>query len=508
MEGEEGALFLLRRASIIGSDASLEDASPADIAGAREIVQAVDGLPLALDQAAAYIEETECGLVGYLQRFQTQRTLLLHQRGDLIVDHPDPVATTWKLSFQKVEQADAAAADLLRLCAFLAPDAIPEEIISEGADDLGPNLQLVASEPVKLDSAIKELRKYSLVRRDPDAQTFTIHRLVQAVLKDELDKETQRQWADRAVQAVNSAFPSVEYETWPECARLLPHALVCAELIEQWNLSFAEAARLLNQAGIYLSNRGRYLEALPLYQRALTVREQELGPTHPSTAISLNNLAELYRRQGKDAEALPLYQRALAIYEQELGPTHPNTATSLNNLALLYKSQGKYAEALPLYQRALAIDEQAYGPNHPDVATDLNNLAGLYRSQGKDAEALPLYQRALAIKEQELGPTHPSTARGLGNLAELYRRQGKYAEALPLYQRALAISEQAYGPNHPDVATGLNNLAGLYRSQGKHAEALPLYQRALAIHEQELGPNHPSTATTRENYTNLLKKMK
>ena len=112
---EEGTRFLLHRAGIIDAEASVDMASPANVAKAKEIVQVLDGLPLALDQAAAYIEETECGLAGYLTRYQTQRAVLLQHRGDLISDHPDPVAATWKLSFQKVEQANPAAASLLRL---------------------------------------------------------------------------------------------------------------------------------------------------------------------------------------------------------------------------------------------------------------------------------------------------------------------------------------------------------------------------------------------------------
>src|SRR5205085_8672630 len=122
-------------AGMIGPAAPLEEASPAERAKAMEIVAAVDGLPLALDQAGAYIEETGCGLAGYLSRYHTQRSQLMKRRGGLVADHREPVATTWKLSFEKVEQANPAAADLLRLCAFLAPDAIPEEIITEGASE-------------------------------------------------------------------------------------------------------------------------------------------------------------------------------------------------------------------------------------------------------------------------------------------------------------------------------------------------------------------------------------
>ncbi len=258
------------------------------------------------------------------------------------------------------------------------------------------------------------------------------------------------------------------------------------------------AASLNNLALLYRS-QGRYPEAEPLYQRALAIREQALGPDHPDTAQSLNNLAVLYESQGRYTEAESLYQHALAITEQALGPDHPLTALSLNNLALLYVSQGRYPEAEPLYQRALAIREQALGPDHPDTASSLNSLAGLYELQGRYPEAEPIFQRALTITEQALGPDHPSTATRLNNLAALYESQGRYPEAEPLFQRALAIREQALGPDHPDTALSLNNLALLYFSQGRYPEAEPLLQRALAITEQALGPDHPDTAQSLNN---------
>src|SRR6266566_2154712 len=141
MEQTEGVLFLLRRVGILEAEEPLDTASSREQANALAIVQEMDGLPLALDQAGAYIEETGCGLAGYLTRYQQRRTALLKERGGYKSDHPEPVATTWSLSFAKVEQANPSAADLLRLCAFLAPDAIPEEVINEGAPDLSPILQ-------------------------------------------------------------------------------------------------------------------------------------------------------------------------------------------------------------------------------------------------------------------------------------------------------------------------------------------------------------------------------
>src|SRR5450755_2730787 len=453
---ELGALFLLRRAGKLAPDAPLEQAKIAKQVYAKEICEELGGLPLALDQAGAYIEETQCNLSDYQQRYQTRRARLLQRRGGLVPDHPDSVATTWSLAFEKVEQANPAAADLLRLCAYLAPDAIPEEIITRGAAHLGPLLEPVASDPTDLDEAIAALGTYSLMRRDATEKTLSMHRLVQAVLKDQMNTQDRKLWAQQAVRAVNAAFPKVEHQNWPQCNQLLPHALLCAELIAQEQMNAPEAARLLNQTGDYLNARARYTEAEPLYVRALAICEQQVGPQHPTTATSLNNLALLYDNQGKYEQAEPLYQRALSIYEQQVGPLHPDTAQSLNNLALLYNNQGKYEQAEPLYQRALAINEQQVGPQHPRTATSLNNLAELYRAQGKDEQAEPLLQRALSIHERQLGPQHPDTASSLNNLAGLYQDQGKDEQAEPLYVRALAIHEQQVGPHHPDTATSLN----------------------------------------------------
>src|SRR5262249_19008534 len=159
-----GALFLLRRAKLIESDVTLVEADPADVVQAREITNELGGLPLALDQAGAYIEKSQCSFSDYRQRYQMRRSLLLQQRGDLVEDHPEPVATTWSLSFERAEEQCPASGDLLRICAFLAADAIPEEIITQGAAHLGERLQPMATDPFLLDEAISALAAYSLLR--------------------------------------------------------------------------------------------------------------------------------------------------------------------------------------------------------------------------------------------------------------------------------------------------------------------------------------------------------
>lgn len=261
LDKQEGTLLLLRRSRLISDDDLIEAVEKSRRSAAEAIVQAVDGLPLALDQAGTFIEETGCGLAGYLNLYHTHRKDLLQRRSSLPTDHPEAVANTWSLSFQMIEQTNRAAAALLRLCAFLAPDAIPEEILTEGAPDLGNVLGSVTADPLKFNMAISVLLRYSLLKRDVDTKTFSIHRLVQTMLRDEMGPKAQRQWAERAVRAVNRVFPDPKMETWAQCERYLPHVQVCAELIAHYQLHFPEAARLLDRAGDYLQDHTRYNEA-------------------------------------------------------------------------------------------------------------------------------------------------------------------------------------------------------------------------------------------------------
>jgi tetratricopeptide (TPR) repeat protein len=482
---DEGALFLLRRADPKAEYASLGAAVEGDLATAKEIAKELGRLPLALEQAGAYIEETGCGLSDYLVLYRSHAEELLRHR-TLTSDFPS-VASTWVLSFEKIEKANAAAAELLRICAFLHPDAIPEEVLDRGAPELGPTLAPVASNRFLLDMGISEIRKFSLMRRDSKARTLWIHRLVQTVLKQGMTRNTQRMWAERAVRALDRAFPNVDFSNWPLCDRLLPQAQVCAKLINQWDFEFSEAARLLNEAGVYLSERGRYTDVEPLYQRALAIRTI-LGPENPDVATTLNNLAGLYVDRGQYANAEPLFKRALAIREKALGPEHLD-------------------EAEPLVLRGLKIREKALDPEHPSVAISLKSLARLYHARQQYAAAEPLMQRALTIREKVRGPEHPSVATILNDLGTLYCARGWHEKAETLILRGLEIREKALGTEHSQVARSLVDLAGLYDARGRCTDAEPLYRRAREIFEKALGPEHLDVATCLKNYALLLRKM-
>ncbi len=503
MNNEMGASLLLRRAGLIGPDAPLTEAQPENIETAKGISEKLGGLPLALDQAGAYISETECGVSGYRELLNDKLPELLARRGDLDNEH-ESVARTFVKSLEELAKRNPAAADLVKATAFLAPDAIPEEIFTDGASQFTGPLQAAASDKLAWNEAIGATLRFSLLDRDADRKTISVHRTVQAVVRWNMGKEEYRSWAEQVVRAVNAAFPDPVFENWPDCERLLPHAQVCANLIVALDISVEGTSRLLNQAGYYLKKRARYAEAESLYRRALAIGEKTLGPNHPEVAIAVNNLAALLKATNRLAEAEPLMRRTLAIWEKGFGPDHPQVATGLNNLALLQQATNRLAEAEPLMRRALEIDQKS-GPDHPSVARDLINLAQLLRVTNRLAEAEPLMRRALAIDEKAYGPDHPDVAIDLNNLALLLEDTNRLSEAEPLRRRAVNIGETSLGPDHPDLAVWVNNLALLLKATNRLDEAEPLYRRALAIFEASLGPDHPSTITVRANLDALLR---
>ncbi len=402
---DEAVAFLWERI-----DRDCADSDPEEGHAAIALAQEVGYLPLALEQAAAYIAQKQTRFEVYLTSYRRRKLQLLETHPPETGDYPASVATTWQLNFEQVEQQNPAAADVLRLSAFLAPDEIPCELLVQGAANLGESIATALADfeadPVVLDEVLATLTQYSLIRRYPETFCYSTHRMVQLVQHHAMSTAEQTLWRDRAVAGLDDTFPDVEFENWKDCDRLIPHI---ADLWAHQPTTSLTWAGVLHLASYYLNTQGRFETAIAYSERSLQIRENQLGPDHPDTATSLNNLAGLYESMGRYSEAEPLYVRSLQIRENQLGPDHPDTATSLNNLAGLYYAMGRYNDAEPLLVRSLQIREKQLGPDHPDTATSLNNLAGLYYAMGRYSEAEPLYVRTLEISMKCLGENHPHT---------------------------------------------------------------------------------------------------
>jgi tetratricopeptide (TPR) repeat protein len=436
--------FLRRRAGMDKTDAD-------------KLAQALGDLPLALEQAAAYLEQTHTAPDQYLQLLRTRAPDLFALGRPATSEQT--IATIWALSLQRLGVEAPAAEDLLVLCAFLAPDDIPRWLLEDHPDVLPEPLADAVQDRVAFQQALGALGQYSMA--SVTDETVSVHRLVQAVVRHGVSPEQRTIWAATAVQLVAAAFPEhAEYvETWPIAMQLLPQALAAGEHADAVRAEPMAVAAVFHGAGRYLWGRGDLDNARALFERALAIHEAHLGADDPTTAKSLNYLAVVLRDQGRLDRARILHERALAIREAHLGADHPDTATSLNNLAVVLRDQGDLERARTLYERALAIHEARMGVDHPATAQSLSNLAITLASQGDLDQARNLHERALAIREAWFGTDHPVTAGSLSNLAGVLGDQGDLERARTLYERALAIRETRLGADHPETLRSRAQLA-------------------------------------------------
>ncbi|WP_165360813.1 FxSxx-COOH system tetratricopeptide repeat protein, partial [Candidatus Chloroploca sp. Khr17] len=394
---------------------------------ADELAQELGDLPLALHLAGRFLASLGRRWSGerYLQELRSPRLFdrlpLREQDGTLPTGHNRDVARSFALSYERLDPAateDALALKLLARAAHLVPgEVVPTALLlatlAQADDDT--DAELVA------EAALDRLVALGLIERD-GAESLRMHRLVGAYVRQVSADPDAQAAVERVVIRVSGNM--VDAPTLAPITAFLP--ILRGFTDAAMGREDARAADLCLWLGRHLDRLGSYALAQPYAERALDIRERVLGPEHPNTALSLNNLAGLLDAQGNYDAARPLYERALALSERVLGPEHPQTAGSLNNLAGLHYAQGNYDAARPLYERALALSERVLGPEHPQTATSLNNLAGLHQAQGNYDAARPLYERALALRERVLGPEHPQTAGSLNNLALLHYAQGNY----------------------------------------------------------------------------------
>jgi tetratricopeptide (TPR) repeat protein len=470
--------------------------APDDGDRARALAEALGGLALALEMAAATIEARRLSFAAYQEMWQGNRARVIGWASQEITGYHHAVAETWQTS---VDQLTSAGRELLQRLAFLAPEPVPESLLDVPVPDVA-----AAGDP---HAALDDLAKYSLARRDPEAGTFLLHRLIQDVTRRGLAQAgTERQRLTEALGWMNAAFVGhpQDVRTWPILTPLAPHAEAVAGYADAAGIAEA-ALDVVSRLGVLFMAKALPMQAEAFSRRALASAESKFRPNDARIAIRLNNLAQVLQTTNRPGEAELLMRRALDIDEASYGPDHPEVATDLINIAGLLGATNRTDEAEPMMRRALGIDEASYGPDHPSVACDLNNLAQLLQATNRLSEAEPLMRRALGIHEVNYGPDHPMVAIGLNNLAGLLQATNRLGEAEPLMRRALGIDEACYGPDHPDVAIRLNNLATLQHDTNRLSEAEPLMRRALGIDEASYGPDHPNVAIDLNNLALLLK---
>jgi tetratricopeptide (TPR) repeat protein len=450
LEPDKGAEFLLSRTR------------QEDEASARKLSEELGGLPLALAQAGAYIEANGVTITHYLELFQSRREeLWAGEKGPL--GYERTVSATLSLAIKHVEAEAPASVDLLKLCAFLGPEDIPRSLLTDGKEHLPEQLRERVADELKMNKAIEALRHYSLVDIDMDKSSLSVHRLVQAVVRDRLGEDESKVWAEAAVAVVNEVFPydRDDVRTWEECARLLPHALATTAYIEELEVMSGNAGGLLNVVGIYLAGRAQHIEAKSALERSLSIKGVVYGQENAQFTAGLTNLGNVLRELGALQGAKGHLERALAIDEQVFGPDHEKVAVDATSLGLVLRELGDLQGAKAHLERALAIGEKALSPNHPHVASLINNLTSVLQDLGDFDGAKTHLERALVISESVLGPDHPTIAIRVNNLGTVLQELGNLEGAKEHFGRALRILHKFLGEEHPNTVIVRRNFERL-----------------------------------------------
>jgi tetratricopeptide (TPR) repeat protein len=470
---------------------------------AKELAKELGYLPLALEQAGAYIEATGISLSEYLKLYLETGVSIFEEEESAADQHMETVARTWKISSDRIFPICPEAIELLNLCAYFAPDGIPKTLIVDGAELLPSHLVSVVGDQKRFNHLVMMLRSNGLLGLKSDA--LTIHRSLQVIIRERQNANQKKEWATAAIEIINKFYPfdsdDVRFSRFSE--RLLPHALATIGHAEALSIAHETTIRLLNLCANYLKMRGTFSDAKVLLNRSLQIAESVYGSQDPATAIIMNNLGGVCRDLGCYVDAEKYFRRSLDIAKKTYDYDHTQVATYINNLGSVLQDLGNYKEARECYERALEIDEAFYGPNHPKVAIRVNNLGGVLRALGDLTEVQRCFERALKIDELNYGIDHPAVATDINNLGLVFQDMGRLRESEKCFKRALAIEEAAYGPDHPSVAIYFNNLGLVLGDLGEAVEARRCIERALRIFEKYLGQDHPSTKVVQENFRNI-----
>ena len=380
---------------------------------AKKIVDELGHLPLAIEQAAAYIRSSQ-NIFEYLSVYRQNRKDLLHHKPKGNYPYHESVATTWKMSLRRLE---TTSKNLIELLAYLNPDEILLDFLTAGKSGLPPELGLFVNNTFLLRQVLHDLETYSLIRVWDEGRKITIHRLVQYVIRDDLDSKYRRVLIARVLRLGLSAFPdAVVGSNYQTCRIYRSQIIAILENIEDeqnwvnrrdkgamdWQLLSDRLAHYLFEDGYY-SDSAKY--SLKYVERITRAR----GVKHPETLRSITNLAATYDRLGRSAEAMKMYEQCLEIRRKVLGSGHPDTLWSMDSLAMMYDRMGQSIQAMKMHEQCLETRKRVLGAEHPHTLQSMNNLAATYDSLGRSTETMKMHEQCLEIRRRVLGAEHPDT---------------------------------------------------------------------------------------------------
>jgi len=490
---------------------------------AKTLANRLQYLPLALEQAAAYIVETPNVKYNDYIDLLTDRGVATFEQDNYLVDYTSIINLTWNISMQKI--TNEGARQMFKMCAYFAPDRIPVDMFVKGSEVLPEPLKVDFVDLLKRNEILRDLTRYSLLTlgRNNDIsadekRVLNMHRLLQEVVHKSFDKNNA--WLGYGLDLMRKV---VEWEKGDKKSidafkMESPHTIVIAE---KATILFSDEEKLRKVAWLFDANGYEYhglgdrTKAFEYFNKALSIRETINDKDHPDKALSYNNIGQTYRAAGNYTKALDYYNKALTIYEKFYGEEHPDMAAPYNNIGAVYTSRSKFGDhvkVLEYFNKALLIHKKFFGEEHPDTATSYNNLGGYYSSLHiyKNKIALEYYKKALAIFEKVCGVEHPNTAAAYNNIGSIYFKLGKHTKALEYINKALIIYEKIFEENDHRIATSYLTMSVVLCKLGNHEKALEYCKKTLMMcidYEKDFGEEHPISEPIYSNSYAIYKKI-
>ena len=462
---------------------------------ADQIAEALGDLPVAVAQVAATAKWSGYTLSGYLDRLSNHplESSISRLEGD---DYPDAAGVALFMTYEQAletlrkehPQQERIATSLLDALSLLAASGLPTRWLLELGDD---------SDTVR--DTLSFLKSTSIFQESTDGDKTLIHRLQGKVYRETYLSNPEK--LNEARAHATSLLNEIEVD---QLENFEQQRQETRNLVEQISAvtSQGHSRPLFSDPDFValLATTIRNATDLGMPQLALTLTDsvtqagESLGPCHPDTLLSRDNLAGAYQTAGRLHEAITLYEQNLDDRTRILGPHHPSTLTSRHNLAGAYREAGRLHEAITLYEQNLDDRTRILGPHHPDTFASRHNLAYAYQTAGRLHEAIELFEQTLKDSTRILGPHHPSTLASRHNLAYAYQTAGRLHEAITLYEQTLEDHTHILGPHHPHTLTTRNNLAGAYRAAGRAEEAEALFETPSDSEDEQDGteeePDH------------------
>ncbi|KAH9203201.1 putative kinesin [Leptodontidium sp. 2 PMI_412] len=447
-----------------------------------ELLVALELMPLAIVQAAAYIlrRKPRYSVREYLQSFREsdrKKTSLLDYNGKQLRrdrEAKNSIIVTWQVSFDHIRKIRPSAADLLSLMSFFDRQGIADALLQKRSEQIKSRQdqrESVASNCFDNDTGYSDdeegsisqssmsdgfeedvsvLRNYSFISVNANGTTFEMHGLVQLATRKWLEAHGQiERWKHQFIKNLDAELPTGEYENWERCQALFPHAQSAAAQRPKEQDSLLDWASMLYNAAWYALRMGKGVETENMSVHVMKARKKILGDEHSDTLDGMGMVGLAYNLNGRWDAAEKLFVQVMETRKTKLGVDHPDTLTSMANLALTYANQGRWNDAEKLEVQVMETRKTKLGVDHPDTLTSMGNLALTYGNQGRWDDAEKLEVLVMETSKTKLGVDHPSTLTSMNNLAFTWKRSGKETEAVRLMQECVRFRKRVLGLNHP-----------------------------------------------------------